>query len=173
MNTMLKLRNLILVLVFSLMPGIAMGNAPDFNLIDLDGNQHNINEYIGNGKWTVVVIWAENCPVCNAEIENYEFFHYEHKDKDARVLGVSIDGRKKIKLSRDFVERHVLSFPNLLVEPDMRAIMKFGGGPFLGTPTIYIYTPAGEIVAAQTGPVPVDVIENFIANWKGPANAGG
>jgi peroxiredoxin len=167
-----KLRSLIFSLVIIMAPGIANGSAPDFNLVDMDGNTRNIGEFIGQGKWTVVVIWAEDCHVCNAEIHNYDFFHDEHKDKNVGVLGVSIDGKKKIELSRDFIKRHGLTFPNLLMEPDIKDISKFGGNRFVGTPTIYIYTPEGKIVAAQSGAVPVSVIEEFIQNWKGPANTG-
>ena len=148
------------------MPVSAMSSTTELELIDLSGSKHQLSQYVGQGQWTVVVIWAEDCEVCNAEIETYDFFHEAHKKKDARILGVSIDGRDKIKLSRDFVERHGLSFPNLIIEPDMNEISKFGGGDFIGTPTIYIYTPEGEIVAAQAGAVTVDIIENFISGWE-------
>jgi hypothetical protein len=50
----------------------------------------------------------------------------------------------------------------------MSEILKFGGGNFIGTPTFYIYTPGGEIVASQAGAVPVHIIEDFIQNWKKP-----
>ena len=35
--------------------------------------------------------------------------------------------------------------------------------PFQGTPSIMIFDPSGTLVAFQTGPVPVDSIETFIA----------
>ena len=57
-------------------------------LRDFDGNPHHLSEYIGNGKWTVVAIWENDCPICNAEIQTMEFFHLDRKDKDATVLGV-------------------------------------------------------------------------------------
>lgn len=79
--------------------------------------------YVGQGQWTVVVIWAEDCEICNAEIETFDFFHEEHNNRAARVLGVSIDGKEKIELARDFVIRHDLSFPNLIIEPEMSEIL--------------------------------------------------
>ena len=96
------------------------------------------------------------------------YFTRNTTDKDVRVLGVSIDGKDKITLARDFVKRHDLTFPNLIIEPEMSEILKFGGGNFIGTPTFYIYTPDGEIVASQAGAVPVHIIEDFIQNWKKP-----
>lgn len=159
-------KNLFLVLLSIWISLPAVANTPDLLLMDLEGKQHRLNEYVGKGQWTVVVLWAEDCEICNAEIEALDFFHDEHKNKNARVLGVTIDGADKIALSRDFVKRHGLSFPNLVIEPDMAQISKFGGGDFIGTPTFYIYTPEGQIVASQAGAVPNDVLEKFIADYE-------
>jgi peroxiredoxin len=165
---MLNFKIFTFCLLIALIPASVSGSTPDFMLSDLSGNQHSLSQYIGQGQWTVVVIWAEDCEVCNAEIETFDFFHQQNNSKNARVLGVSIDGKEKIELARDFVKRHDLSFTNLIIEPEMSEILKFGGGNFVGTPTIYIYTPGGEIVAAQAGAVPVNIIEDFIRNWKKP-----
>jgi len=162
----MNIKQLFISFLIILLPATVYAMAPDLSLKDLNGNERPLSQYIGQGKWTVLVIWADDCEVCNAEIETYDFFHEEHKDKDAQVLGVSVDGRDKIKLARDFVKRHSLSFPNLVIEPDMNGILKLGGGNFVGTPTIYIYTPEGEIVASQAGAVPINIIEDFINNWQ-------
>jgi peroxiredoxin len=161
----MKVQSLLLLLLIFLLPSSAYASAPQLSLKNLDGVEQPLNQYIGQGKWTVLVIWAEDCEACNAEIENYDFFHEEHKTKNATILGVSVDGWDKIKLARNFVKRHDLSFPNLVIEPDMNEILKLGGGNFVGTPTIYIYTPEGEIVASQAGAVPIHIIEDFIKNW--------
>jgi len=160
------MKKLIFYILITLLPLTVSAAVPDFSLKDLSGKEHKISEYIGNGQWTVVVMWAEDCEVCNAEIAGIDMFHEEFKDKNTRILGVSIDGWDKIDMARDFVKRHDLSFPNLIVEPDMKYIGKFGGGDFIGTPTFYIYTPEGEIVASQAGGVPMNIIEDFIANYK-------
>jgi peroxiredoxin len=154
---------LLFLLLTLFLPASAIAAAPDLTLRDFNGAERHVSEFIGNGKWTVVAIWEHDCPICNAEIQTMEFFHLDHKDKDAIVLGVSIDGWKKRDLARDFVERHDLSFPNLLIEMKIEELMKFGGGMFYGTPTFFIYNPAGKIVARQIGPLPIDALENFIA----------
>jgi hypothetical protein len=43
-------------------------------------------------------------------------------------------------------------------------MMKFGGGPFIGTPTFYIYDPSGKIVARNVGPTSQKDVEKFIDN---------
>lgn len=136
--------------------------APSVELRDLDGKPRNANEFIGHGKWTVVVAWAHDCFLCNHEIKHMTAFHNAHKNKDAIVLGVSIDGMEKIKDAREFVADHKLPFVNLVAEPEQEVMMAFGGGPFIGTPTYYIYDPSGKIVARNVGPTSQQDVEKFI-----------
>ncbi len=144
---------------------------PSLALKDLDGQARNVGEFIGQGRWTVVAIWSADCPICRREIHQMAFFHDTHKDKDARVLGVSVDGAGGVKKARAFVQEHGLDFPNLLAEP--RQVAAFGAGAFIGTPTFYIYSPTGELLARQIGPVTQQDIEQFIASRAGaPAPEG-
>lgn len=135
-------------------------------LKDFNGKDKSIADYAGDGKWRIVMIWASDCHVCNQEAHAYLRFHREHRDKDARLLGISMDGQEKLKQARDFIKRHQLDFPNLVGEPEDVAVeyMKLTGADWVGTPTFLIYTPAGELVAKQEGAVPVSLIEQFIAN---------
>jgi peroxiredoxin len=155
-----------LVLLFLLLlPLAALGKSPDIVLKDLDGRDANVNQYIGKGKWVVVAIWAHDCPICNAEIYQMTFFHDEHYKKDAMVLGVSIDGYENKDKALAFIDRHAINFPNLIAEPDASVLAKFGAGPFIGTPTFYLYTPEGELAAKQVGPATQEDIENFMAKY--------
>ena len=144
-----------------LVPLMASAAGPDVRLKDMDGKQRNANEYIGQGKWTVVAVWAADCAICNQEIHHMASFHAAHKDTDATVLGVSIDGHDRKKQALGFVQGHRLPFPNLLAElPQMQ---KFGGGPVMGTPTYFIYSPQGKLLAAQVGPITQEHAEKYIA----------
>ncbi len=133
-------------------------------LKDVDGSFHSLNEYVGKGKWTVIMLWASDCHVCNDEAGEYVKFHEAHKDKDARVLGISLDGMKNKIEAEKFIKRHGVTFPNLIEAPEkVHALYsKLTGQPFVGTPTFLIYSPVGELRAAQAGAVPVHIIESFI-----------
>lgn len=137
----------------------------DSGLRDLNGQQRQLSDYTGKGKWTIVMIWASDCHVCNEEVHHYVRFHNEHKDKDAAVLGLSADGWEGRTAAKAFIDRHKVSFPNLL-----------GSGPAIvelyqtitaeslpGTPAFLVFDPKGKIAAKQVGPVEVEIIENFIA----------
>ncbi|MDH5393288.1 MAG: TlpA family protein disulfide reductase [Gammaproteobacteria bacterium] len=153
---------LVQILFLGLFTISAYAAAPDIKARDVDGNVHNVNEYIGKGKWTAVVFWAHNCHICNQEIQHMTFFQNDHAEKDATVLGISMDGFDQVEKSRAFIERHELNFPNLLITVNRQEFMKFGGGRFVGTPTFYLYNPAGELLAKNIGPVSTEEIESFI-----------
>lgn len=140
----------------------AQAAAPELTLPDLEGRPHVLNEYIGHGKWVVMVFWMHDCKICASEIHHLQAFHAAHADQDAMVLGISIDGADRVQDARRFVAAHKLTFPNLLTEPDFDALQKFGGGKFYGTPTEYFYDPVGRLVARKIGPMPRVDIEAFI-----------
>jgi len=144
----------------------AWAGAPSIPLHDLDGHEHNVNEFIGHGKWTIVVAWAHDCHYCEQEIGEMTALHNVHKDKDARVLGITLDGAKNVKAARAFVKRHKLPFMNLVTEPSQDVMMKFGAGRFIGTPTYYIYDPKGEIVGQNIGPLTRADIEEFMGTFE-------
>ena len=132
---------------------------------DFDGAIHSLDEYTGQGKWAIVMIWASDCQACNQEAKNYVRFNKEHKDKDAFILGISTDGREKKAEAVKFIKRHGVDFKNLIDEPEnvARLYSNLTGQPFVGTPTFLLFSPAGELRAAQAGAVPTDIIESFIA----------
>lgn len=133
-------------------------------LTDLNGNARTIQDYAGKGKWLVVMIWASDCHFCNTEAHNYVDFQTFHKDKDATVLGISMDGLGNKAAAESFIKRHSVNFPNLIGSPETVAGMyiQLTGAPFGGTPAFLIYDPSGKLRAQQVGAVPTDLIEDFI-----------
>ena len=122
-------------LLGSILTMTAWADAPSVVLRDLNGRERNLNEFVGHGKWTVVVAWAHDCRICDREIGEMVLFHNAHSKKDASVLGVTLDGAKKLPQARAFVKRHKLPFVNLVAEPTQKVMTQFGAGEFVGTPT--------------------------------------
>jgi len=159
------LKNSIKIMITLLLFTIPMVVFAKDKLYDFKGQLHQLDEYTGKGKWTVVMIWAHDCHNCNDEAHQYVAFHKKHKDSDAQVIGISLDGKQKQKKAEDFVNRHNLNFDNLIGEPiEVAGIYEdLTGVEFFGTPTFLIYNPAGELRAQQAGAVPTKIIEQFIA----------
>ncbi len=134
-------------------------------LTDMQGHARSIADYTGKGKWTVVMIWASDCLVCNKEAFHYVDFQTFHSDKDARVLGISMDGPSGVADAKAFIDRNSINFPNLIGEPEEVAgiYTDVTGQPWRGTPTFLIYDPKGKLRAEQVGAVPTELITDFIA----------
>ena len=161
---MKKLFVLSLTLLISSLAVVAQA-ADNALFTDFEGQPRDIEDYTGQGKWLVVMIWAHDCHICNQEAESYAQFHEERKDVDVSVLGVSLDGDANRAAAEAFIERHALPFPNIIGEPEVTSLkyMMFTQTQFRGTPTILLFNPDGVLKAAQPGAVPVESIDAYIA----------
>ena len=137
---------------------------------DFEGQPRSIDDYTGDGRGLMVMIWVHDCHVCNMEVESYAQFHLEHEQDDAHVLGLSIDGEGNKANALAFIERHDVPFPSLIGEfKDVSALFQsLSGNPLHGTPSILLYDPEGTLRAAQSGAVPVSAIEAFISKHSSP-----
>ncbi len=69
--------------------GVNTGDlAPDFTLVDLEGNQVSLSDF--RGKTVFINFWATWCPPCRAEMPEIEAVYQEYKDKGVVVIGVDI-----------------------------------------------------------------------------------
>ena len=143
-----------------MLPGMVLAAAPDIRLKDMDGKDHSVSEYIGQGKWTIVVVWSSDCPICRRDIYHMTFFHDEHRKTDATVLGLSIDGEAGRDKAKAFVNDQSLNFPNLLGEPGDPG--RLSGTMFIGTPTYYFFSPEGKFMTQRIGPVTQQQAEEVI-----------
>ena len=163
-NTFFK-QKLILLGLLGLISFSSLVSAEMKGFEDFSGNPQKLENYIGkNGKWLIVMMWASDCHICNREAHEYVDFHMIHSDTDATVLGISLDGESRKKEAKKFIKKHSVDFPNLIAEPEhvSSIYQELTGQYFAGTPTFLIYSPDGELKAAQAGAVPTSLIEDFM-----------
>lgn len=136
----------------------------DSVLRDMRGNITTFENQQTPGQWTVVMIWASDCHVCNEESGQYSVFHHEHAERDANIIGMSIDGWQGREDAQAFIKRNGVVFPNLIGDVETVARWYAGetGEAFRATPTFVVFGPDGEVRAAQPGAVPPAIIEDFI-----------
>lgn len=135
----------------------------EFALSDLDGKTHKLSDY--KGKWVIVNYWATWCPPCIEEMPELVFFHENHKDKNAVVLGVNMEDADD-QVVRDFLDDHLISYPVVLSEPVRNGPL--GRVPAL--PTTFLVSPEGEVVRRKVGRVTLAELEAWIAPGKGKVN---
>lgn len=149
------------LMVFAIMVSAnAMASDSDPEFVTLSGKPVKLSDY--KGKWVIVNYWATWCPPCRMEIPELEMF-YEKNQAKAVVLGVNYE-TGDVKHVQDFATQQMVSYP---------IVREKGGadgrntvfGPLKGLPTTYMVTPKGEVVAARTGMVNEQMLEDFMSKF--------
>ena len=101
----------------------AMGSqAPDFQLIDLQGNRQALPDY--RGKVVLLNFWATWCGPCRVEMPSMERVYQDLKDEGLAILAISSDPQGSI-VTRPFVASQGLTFP-VLHDSDYRVSGSYG-----------------------------------------------
>ncbi|MEE9320619.1 MAG: TlpA disulfide reductase family protein [Granulosicoccus sp.] len=139
--------------------------APFDELLTVDGALLEESPAVGNGRWKLVMIWATDCPICKQQKPVISAFHDAHKDKDAEVFGIALDGRQGLVAVNKYLQKHTVSFPNYVGEFSTVAVnyQELTEEDLRGTPTYLLFNPEGELKGNNPGPISVDAIEAFIA----------
>jgi len=129
---------------------------------DLDGKKTTIEDQVGDGKWTVVEVWASWCHACMDHMP--EMIGFNGKMDNVKILGVNIEGQEGIPQAKATIKEHKIPFQNIVSNSiEINAWMELNAKEgLMGTPTFMIFDPKGKLVALQPGQLPVTSIEKFI-----------
>ncbi|MFK7853791.1 MAG: TlpA family protein disulfide reductase [Granulosicoccus sp.] len=145
---------------------LGTGSVFAFQLQSLDAKRVNLNDYVGDGRWTLVMFWSTDCIPCEQQKPMLEAFHRDHtKSKDASVVGIALDGIDQLEEINVLMDRHDPSYPNLVVFTDVfnRQYEELTGKKFRATPTYLLYAPDGSLAGARPGPIEREFIESIVA----------
>ena len=139
-----------------------------FELQNLDAERTRIEDHVGGGQWSLVMLWTTDCIPCEAQKPMIGAFHAEHVGRDARVLSVALDGPAAIDEIERVVARHPASYTTLVAFDDVFAqqFEELTGKPFRATPTYLLYAPDGAYAGAHTGPIERDRLEAIVAGTR-------
>jgi len=133
-------------------------------LLDFSDKPVQFEDYITAKQWTVVMFWASDCHVCNVEANQFVKLHTKYHEKNIRVLGISVDGKRKKAAAQEFINIHNINFPNLIGElaTITRLYKHYTGETWVGTPTFMVFSPEGKVMAQRAGMLPPELIVGFI-----------
>ena len=162
MKSILRILMVVAIVVAS---NNAAARASDFKVQTLDGDEVPLSSYFESGKWTMVMLWTTYCRTCRKQYPIISKFHDKHKDSDAKVVGLSLDGFELADKVRSYVVDQPMTFDSAITEvtkfaPAYKAITE---NAFTGTPTYLMFDPSGAMVAATAGPMKIEMVERFIA----------
>ena len=129
---------------------------------ELDGKKTTIEKQVGNGKWSVVEIWASDCHACREHMP--EMVQFNGKMENVRLVGISLDGQPGKAKAKSMIKEYGIPFKTILSNPiEVNAWMELIAQEGLrGTPTFMIFDPQGKLVALQPGIISVTAIEKFV-----------
>jgi len=130
----------------------------------LDGRQAGLGEFLSKDKWTVVMVWTTYCGACRKQYPLISEFHRKHKDKDATVLGISLDGYGQGEKIKAYQAAHAQNFPSVIADSDdfIDKYQRTTGEPFTGTPTYLLFDGKGGLRAYIDGLISIADIEGYI-----------
>lgn len=160
----LTFRVVVLLSAFAASQAWAEALAPFPDLVTVDGTAVTTESDVGNGKWNLVMIWATDCHVCSIMKPKISAFHNKHKDLNAEVYGIALDGRENLDAVKFYMKEHKVAFPTYVGEIDLVAINYEinSESSFAGTPTYLLFDPTGELKAIDFGMLNIEDIERFM-----------
>jgi peroxiredoxin len=121
--------------------------APDFELLDRDGNLIRLSDLLG--KVVVVNFWASWCPPCRDEMPALQAISQEYADQGLVVLGVNTTYTDSREDALEFVDTLDLTFPILFDENGEVTERLYG---VFGLPVTFWIKPDGTIHSINVGP---------------------
>jgi peroxiredoxin Q/BCP len=140
-------------------------NAPDFTLPSQEGSSVTLKDY--RGKWVVLYFYPKDqTPGCSREAHNFQVDQPKYAERDAVVLGVSLDS---VDSHKKFCAKEGLNF-KLLADTDHRVTDSYGLLTNLGLVKFaarhtFLVDPSGKVAKAYTSVDPLthsaDVLEEL------------
>jgi peroxiredoxin len=117
--------------------------APDFSLVDMDGEVYRLSDL--RGRVVIVNFWATWCPPCREEMPSMQRAWEQLEAEGIVMLGINV-GEDEDTIF-EFTANYPVDFP-LLLDRDSKII---GQWPVRGLPTTYVVDPDGRLVYQAIG----------------------
>jgi peroxiredoxin Q/BCP len=130
-------------------------NAPDFTLPSQEGSSVSLKDY--RGKWVVLYFYPKDqTPGCSREAHNFQVDQPKYAERNAVVLGVSLDS---VDSHKKFCAKEGLNF-KLLADTDHKVTDAYGSLTNLGLVKFaarhtFLIDPSGKIAKAYTSVDPL------------------
>lgn len=138
---------------------VAVGDtAPDFALVDMQGNKHRLSDYRGQGIF--LNFWGTWCPPCKKEMPYINNQYQQYKDKGVQLM--SVDIQESPLAVQQFADRLKLDFP-IMIDTE-KEVMNTYGVDYL--PATFLIDKNGKVVKYYTGELSENMIRDFMEKIK-------
>ncbi|HET6178623.1 MAG TPA: peroxiredoxin [Candidatus Sulfotelmatobacter sp.] len=138
-------------------------SAPDFTLPSQEGSSVSLKDY--RGKWVVLYFYPKDqTPGCSREAHNFQVDQPKYSERNAVVLGVSLDS---VDSHKKFCAKEGLNF-KLLADTEHKVTDSYGALTNLGLVKFaarhtFLIDPNGKVAKAYTSVDPVKHSEEVLA----------
>ncbi|MCR8659190.1 TlpA family protein disulfide reductase [Paenibacillus endoradicis] len=138
--------------------GIRNGqSAPNFQLIDVQGNSVNLADY--RGKKVIINFWTTWCRVCKAEMPHIEKLYEHYQGGDVAILSVNVTSQENnTRDVEQYVDERSLSFP-VILDKTGTVSKKYKVSAY---PTTFILNEKGIIQKQQVGAISFESMRKAI-----------
>lgn len=128
--------------------------APDFVLVDMNGEKHQLSDYKGQGVF--LNFWGTWCKPCEREFPLIDKQFQQLKDEGLQILAVNI-GESDFIVQK-FINRKGLTFP-VLIDNHKSVMETYNINPL---PTTFLINPEGKIENIITGEMNEETIKKYM-----------
>ena len=134
--------------------------APDFTLINLQGEEVTLSEL--QGKKVVLNFWATWCPPCKAEMPHMQDYYEQYASKDnVEIIGVNLTYENEtVKRVQQFVESYKLTFP-IVLEHTQEVSKQY---EILTIPSTFMIDTEGKIQHQILGPLDTSALRDYVTS---------
>jgi thiol-disulfide isomerase/thioredoxin len=134
--------------------------APDFTLLDLQGNQVRLADF--HGEVRLIDFWATWCAPCKEEIPMMNELQQTYGDAGFRILAIT---EESAEIVSDFVKAKPMNYTNLVGPEEYEEIASQYG--VFSLPTAFLVDGEGRIVADFRGTKSRKALEGKIRELLG------
>jgi len=127
----------------------------DFNLPDLAGNLHSLQDY--QGRVLILNFWATWCPPCLEEMKELNQIYEKYGDTGLEVVGIALD-KDSLDLVSPFVKENEIKYTILKGDQETLSRLK----NFKGVPTTLVFDQKGEIRKKFDGSLEFEELEETL-----------
>ncbi|MGB2991287.1 MAG: thiol-disulfide oxidoreductase ResA [Paenisporosarcina sp.] len=128
--------------------------APDFTLVDLNGEEHRLSDYKGQGVF--LNFWGTWCKPCAKEMPAMDRQYEIYKEQGVQILAVNI-AQSDFEVER-FASQYGLNFP-IVIDKTKSVMEAYNIDPL---PTTLLINPDGEIEQIVRGEMTEQDIAGFM-----------
>ncbi|BDH61485.1 thiol-disulfide oxidoreductase ResA [Lysinibacillus sp. PLM2] len=128
--------------------------APDFVLIDMNGVEHRLSNYRGQGVF--LNFWGTWCKPCEREFPIINRYYQVYKTEGLQVLAVNI--AESDFVVQNYIDRKGLTFP-VLIDKSKSVMGTYNINPL---PTTVLINPEGKIENIITGEMSETAIRSYM-----------